>query len=151
MRAKFNRTAIAVAVALGPLALGAACARAAMLPPVQKIGALEFMSGGIGQDESRAIEKASRNWPLTLEFAAKDQHRADFAADVNVVIRDAKGHALLQTVSAGPFVLARLSPGHYDVDATLGGKTLHETVVIRKGQPEKALFLWPTEVVDQHS
>jgi hypothetical protein len=151
MRAKFNRTAIAIAVALGPLALGAAFATPATLPPVQKSGTVEFMSGGIGQDESRAIEMASREWPLTLEFAAKDQHRSDFAAEVNVVIRDAKGHTLLQTASTGPFVLARLTPGRYDVEATLGGRTLHETVVIGKGQPAKALFLWPTEVVGQHS
>ena len=151
MRAKFNRPAIAIAVAIGPLCLGAAYATAATLPPVQKSGTVEFMSGGIGQDESRAIENASRNWPLTLEFAAKDQHRADFAADVNVVIRDAKGHALLRTVSTGPFVLARLSPGHYDVDATLGGKTMHETVVNNKGQPAKTLFLWPTEAVGKRS
>ena len=143
MRAKFNRTAIAIAVALGPLALGAAYCSAATLPPVQKNGTLEFISGGIGQDESRAIEKASRTWPLTLEFAAKDQHRADFAADVNVVIRDAKGHALLQTVSTGPFVLARLSPGRYDVDATLGGKTLHEKVQVKAGQNFRAELMWP--------
>lgn len=69
----------------------------------------------------------------------------------NVVIRDAEGHTLLQTVSTSPFVLARLSPGRYGVDAMFGGKTLHETVVIMKGQPAKALFLWPTEVVGQHA
>ena len=39
--------------------------------------------GGIGQDESTAIEKACRQWPLTLEFAIRDKHHADFVADVN--------------------------------------------------------------------
>ncbi|MDN8617459.1 hypothetical protein [Variovorax ginsengisoli] len=109
------------------------------------------MSRGIGREESRAIEKASPKWPLTLESATKDRHGADFAADVNVVIRDARGHALLQTVSTGPFVLARLSPGHYDVDATFDRKTLNKTVVDSEGLPAKALFLWSQQVGGQHS
>ena len=55
---------------------------AAGLPPIHKVGAIEYLSGGIGQDESSAFERVSRQWPLTLEFAVKDKARADFAADV---------------------------------------------------------------------
>ena len=32
------------------------------LPPVQKSGAVEYLSGGIGLDESTAIKSASRQW-----------------------------------------------------------------------------------------
>ncbi|HEY2255909.1 MAG TPA: carboxypeptidase regulatory-like domain-containing protein [Variovorax sp.] len=149
MRTKFNRTLIATA--LGALTMGGTIAQAAALPAVQQSGAVQYLSGGIGQDESMAIEQASHHWPLTLEFAARDQHRADFLADVNVVVRDAGGHTLLRTVSTGPFVLAKLAPGQYDVDATLAGKTLREKVVVKHDQPARALFLWPTEAADQQS
>jgi hypothetical protein len=144
MSTKFKAAAL-MTMALGALAMGGTLAQAAALPAVQKSGAVEYLSGGIGLGESTAIQEASRHWPLTLEFAARDQHRADYLADVNVVVHDAKGHTILRTVSSGPFVLARLAPGAYDVDATIAGKTLREKVVVKPDQPAKALFLWPTE------
>ena len=134
----------AIATTLGTLMMGGAFAQAATaLPPVHKDGHVEYLSGGIGKDEATAIESASKQWPLTLEFAVKDNKRADFAANVNVVVRDAKGHTVLQATSDGPFLLAKLGIGHYAVDATLAGKTLHEKVLIKHGQPAKAVFEWP--------
>lgn len=47
---------------LAPLAMGAIAAQAApLLPPVQKSGTVEYLSGGIGKDEARA--KAWLLWP----------------------------------------------------------------------------------------
>lgn len=115
----------------------------AALPPIHRSGQIEYLSGGIGKDESAAIESASRRWPLTLEFAVKDKQRADFAADVSVVVRDENGHSALEALAGGPFLLARLAPGRYAVDATLAGKTLHERVVVQTGHPAKSVFLWP--------
>jgi hypothetical protein len=133
------------ATALGSLLLGGVLVQAATtLPPVQTIGHVQYLSGGIGKDESQAIEHASKNWPLTLEFAVKDKQRNDFTADVKVIVHDAKGHAALEATSAGPYLLAKLAPGHYTVDATLAGKTLHEKVVVKHGHPAKAVFMWPT-------
>jgi hypothetical protein len=134
----------AIATTLGTLMMGGAFAQAATaLPPIHKDGYVEYLSGGIGKDEATVIESASKRWPLTLEFVVKDKPRADFTADVNVVVRDAKGHTVLQATSDGPFLLAKLALGHYAVDATLAGKTLHEKVLIKHGQPAKAVFEWP--------
>jgi hypothetical protein len=150
MRALIHKTA--VAAALGALMLGGAVAQAAAaLPPVHKSGQVEYMSGGIGTDEAAAVEHAGKQWPLTLEFAVKDRQRADFVADVKVVVRDAKGHAALQATAGGPFLLAGLAPGHYAVAATFGGKTLHEKVDIKHGHPAKALFIWPAGTGETHS
>ena len=150
MRTLIHKTTLAAA--LGALTMASAFAQAAAaLPPVHKSGQIEYLSGGIGRDEATAIESASRQWPLTLEFAVKDRQRADFAADVKVIVRDAKGHAALQTTADGPFLLAKLAPGHYAVDATLAGKTLHENVLVKHGQPAKAVFVWPTGAGESRS
>ena len=50
------------------------------------------MSRGIGREESRAIEKASPKWPLTLESATKDRHGADFAAGSYTFYCSVPGH-----------------------------------------------------------
>lgn len=142
----------AMAAALGTLMLGGTLAQAAAaLPPIHKSGPVEYLSGGIGQDESAAIEKASKRWPLTLEFAVKDKRHADFVADVQTTVRNAKGHPVLQVNTDGPFLLAKLAPGRYTVDASFAGKTLHEDVVVKKEQPAKAVFLWPAGTGDKRS
>lgn len=135
---------VALAATLGALLMSGAFAQPPeALPPVQRNGAVEYLSGGIGLDESTAMKKASRSWPLTLEFAIKDGSRADFAANVQVLVRDDKGRTALNTTSDGPFLLAKLAPGRYTVEATLAGKTLHESIAVRQGQPAKAVFVWP--------
>ena len=143
---------VAVAGTLGAMWLGGALAQSApTLPPVHKMGSAEYLSGGIGLDESRTIEQASKHWPLTLEFAAKDRKHDDFLSDVKVQIRDSRGHEALATTTDGPFLLAKLPPGPYVVDATLGDKTLHENVTVRQHQPAKAVFVWPAEARDSAS
>jgi len=134
----------ALAGAAATFLLMGSLAQASSLPPVHHNGAVEYLSGGIGQDESTAIEHASKKWPLTLEFAVKDKKHAEFTADVKVVVRDAKQHQTLQTESNGPFLLAKLKPGKYEVDATLDGKTLHEKVDVRHDHPAKLMFVWPS-------
>ena len=135
-----------LAAGFGTLLLGSAAVHATNLPAVHKSGQAEYLSGGIGKDESTAIQAASRNWPLTLEFAEKDGRHADFVADVNVVVRGAAGHPALQAEATGPFMLAKLPPGRYTIEATLAGKTLHEHVIVKRGEPARATFIWPAGV-----
>ncbi len=147
MRALFNKCA--VLAALGVLTMGAALAQdASPLPPVQKSGGVEYLNGGIGLDQSTAMRQMSKRWPLTLEFAVKDQHGADFAANVQATIRDTNGQSVIQVDSAGPLLMAKLPPGQYTVDATFAGKTLHRRVAVKPGQPATEAFLWP-EGTDQ--
>ena len=128
----------------GALATGSALALAAApLPPVHDEGSVAWLSGGIGQGETQAIEHSEKNWPLTLEFAQRDHKHGDFVANVAVVVRDAHGRTLLHATSDGPLLLARLAPGRYAVDATLDGKTLHEKVAVHSGADTKAVFVWP--------
>ncbi|MEO7885275.1 MAG: carboxypeptidase regulatory-like domain-containing protein [Polaromonas sp.] len=136
----------ALATLLGALTAGSAFAQASSpLPPVRSSGSVQYLSGGIGVDESAAIRSASAQWPLTLEFAIKGRQRADFAADVTVRVRDTRGQDVLQATSEGPFLLARLAPGSYTVEATLGGQTLQRKVEVKSGQSAKEVFLWAAD------
>jgi type IV secretory pathway TrbL component len=135
----------APAALLGALLASGALAQASIpLPPVHTSGSVEYLSGGIGADESAAIRNASGQWPLTLEFAIKDRQRADFAADVKVRVLDARGNEVLQATSEGPFLLARLAPGSYAVEATLAGQAQRRKVDVKAGKPSREVFLWGT-------
>jgi len=144
-----------IAFAVQPLAIGtllalgvlAGAAHATTYNPPIRLAAsgVEYMSGGIGADEEKLMETVAPRWPATFEFAVKDHQKADFAANVRVSVRDlASGATVLDGVQAsGPFMLARLEPGRYEVDATLGGRTLQRTVTLNGTGPVHELFLWP--------
>ncbi|VTU14759.1 hypothetical protein H6CHR_00005 [Variovorax sp. PBL-H6] len=128
----------------GASLLGALSAHAAYNPPIHMANGIEYMSGGVSSDEAALMETVAPRWPATFEFAVKDGSRSDFAADVAVTVRDAGGRTVLSQVTAqGPFMVARLEPGRYEVEATLGGRTLKQTVEIHPGSPTRTLFLWP--------
>jgi len=120
-----------------------ATAHADDLPAVQRQGAIEYLSGGIGLEESTAIEAEGPKWPLTLLFATRRYQRSVYTADAKVTVRDGQGKLLLQTQADGPFLLVRLVPGTYVVEATLDGRPLHQRVVLKPGAPARVVFAWP--------
>jgi hypothetical protein len=147
MTVPFRKTqAIALAAAIGLAGIGAAEAQTDMtgLPPVQQSGSVDYLTGGIGVDESTSLDAESRHWPLTLVFGtAGGRMKADYLADVQVLVHDQRGRTALDVKADGPYLLARLSPGTYDVEAEFGGKTLHRRVVIQAGHSVRAVLLWP--------
>jgi len=113
------------------------------LPRIHKSGTVEYLSGGIGLDESTAIKKASAQWPLSLVFSVQAAGRAQFASDVKLEVRDAKGTVVLKTTASGPYLLARLAPGSYSLHASLAGKTLERKVEVKAGSSARVELVWP--------
>ena len=115
----------------------------AALPPVQSQGQTEYLTGGIGADESEAILQEARTWLLVLELTQNGPTRAAYISDVRVTIKDGSGTMILDTVTEGPFLLVRLVPGKYSIDASYESKTLHRDVSIGKESSNKIILLWP--------
>lgn len=134
----------ASAAMLGVLFMGAGIASAA-LPPVHHDGSVEYVSGGIGKDESTAMKSVEKQWPLSMEFAENQGGHADYVAGVDVVVRDASGRTALQATTDGPFMMAQLPPGRYTIEASLNGNTKRESVTIKGGAPAHATFVWPAD------
>ena len=135
---------VGAALATSPAFAAAAQADAApKLPPEMVQGKVHYVSGGVGHDEAQIFERAERHYPLSLEFAKRAKPRNEFTADVKVVIHDAKGRIVLDAVSTGPFLLAKLPAGRYDVKATQDGKTIEHRATVAGGKPAHVDFLWP--------
>src|SRR5712691_9215333 len=123
-------------------ALPVYAATAGALPPAQTQGAVTYVSGGIGQEEAQAFEAAAAQYPLALEFAIKHPPRAEYTANVHVVVTDTQGTRVLDTHSDGPFLLAKLPAGRYTVTAERHQQTLTRTVHIANHKPTHVMFLW---------
>jgi len=114
-------------------------------PPMQGV---EYMCGGAGRDEAEFMEMVSPRWAATIEFGVSDgkgAQQAGFPAKASIQIRQKyTGQAIMDVQTQAPYMLARLAPGAYDVNVTLGGLTLTQSLVVIAGAPARASFLWPS-------
>lgn len=140
-RNSVRRSAV-VAIGMAGLLWGAV-AMAAPLPAVQSQNGVAYMTGGIGAGSAKALQAEAHHWPVTMEFAVKDKPVDSYLANVKVQVLDAQHHVVLDTVSDGPFLLARLAPGQYDLKASFDGKTLEQPLHLRAGQQAHQTFVWP--------
>jgi hypothetical protein len=109
------------------------------MPQVQQQGGVEFVSGGVGQDESKALQAAQSQWPLSLRFTGRN---AEFLADVRVQIVDSHGANVLDTTSRGPYMLVRVRPGRYTVHASHNGVDKTSAVTVGSNGSARASFVW---------
>ncbi len=116
--------------------------RTDLLPREQTQGSIRFLTGGVGLREVIAIRHAMNQFPLTLEFRAKADRKYAYLAGIAVTIRVSTGQVVLKTLSAGPFLLARLRPGTYEVMAERYGRRQTRKVEVRANGGERLVFEW---------
>jgi len=75
--------------------------------------------GGITKDDEAAMQHRAHQWPMRLVFSERRDN--EFVADVDLVVRDAKGHQVLALDDTGPMTYVNLPPGHYTVEASFDG------------------------------
>jgi hypothetical protein len=110
------------------------------LPPLQTYGGVSYVSGGVGLDESTAVKAAAKDFTLSLLFV--QTKRGEYLADVKVSIRDKEGALVLEAVSDGPMLLARLPAGLYKISAEHEGTALVKTVRVDSKRVTQAAFVW---------
>ena len=99
------------------------------LPAAQSQGAVSWVSGGIGEGAAADFKAAQSQYALSIEMSRRALPKNEYVSDADVKIVDAKGAAVLQTKADGPFMLVKLPPGSYRVEATLDGKTAKSGVL----------------------
>ncbi len=145
MKKRLERCTMAAVMALGSLSLVSALASAQAqpaLPPLQMHDGIEYMSGGIGQAQSEAMQQASSKFPLVMTFSQKAGNVAEFVANVTVVIKNPEGKAVLRTTAGGPYLFVKLPSGDYAVSATYNGKEMNRQAIVKDGATARLFFEW---------
>ncbi|WP_434628060.1 carboxypeptidase regulatory-like domain-containing protein [Pseudomonas sp. Z6-14] len=106
--------------------------------PMQQNG-ISYLSGGIGEDEARAIEQA-QGYNLNMTFAIGPEGK--YVPDVEVTVQSSTGQTLLTLSDAGPLVYVQLPPGSYSVIATRNGEERRDTAKVGSGAARKLVFHW---------
>lgn len=114
----------------------------ASLPTEQVQGGVSYVTGGIGEDQAASFKRAAAAYPLEMMFVQKARPRDEFLADVKVSVRDRSGKSLLDTTAEGPFLLAKLPPGKYTIEAEYRGERKQQNVEVHSGTHRRAVFVW---------
>jgi hypothetical protein len=109
---------------------GALPAQVAGLPPEQRVGDAAFIAGGAEDPAAAAFRGAMARYPLAIEVVQSNAGRPAPTTGATVELRRRSGEVMFNTRADGPFVLARVPPGDYTVDATLNGRTLTRDVTV---------------------
>lgn len=108
---------IAAAYVLGASAACAAPVTAAprtgTTPSPQTSDSVTWLTGGVTLEERDAIREQAGDYNLWIWLARTGS--GYFLADVRVSVEDAAGHPVLDTVTDGPWLLARVPPGRYTI------------------------------------
>jgi hypothetical protein len=118
-----------------------------LLPPIKPTtkGDVSYVSGGVclgGVDQMKSMAK---NFQLEVVLVEKNEAytKENYIADVKVKINDLKDNTILDVVTEGPFLLANLPIGHYQIIAEYNGVVKTRKVNIRQNKHERVVFLWP--------
>lgn len=114
---------------------------AEVLPEEVKQGSVRYVTGGIGEDAVAAFKQAAAKYPLELLFAQNAEPNDVYVAGVKVTIRQS-GKVVFDAESGGPFLLAHLPPGKYQIEAVSAGVTRQQTVDVRSGKHQRVVFVW---------
>lgn len=102
-------------------------------------GQVTFASGGVGDDSLQRMEALSKDFNLKVIFALK---AGNYVSDVAVVISDVRGAKVLETVSEGPWFLAKLPPGKYQFTATYENESFTRATTIPATGQRELILRW---------
>jgi hypothetical protein len=103
---------------------------------------VSYVSGGVGDEERERIQAFARDFSLELLLVSKS---GAYLANVDVVIKDARGKQLLAAKTEGPLFYAKLPKGHYKLEATKSGETVRKTTDLSGNGQRKLILRFSTE------
>lgn len=109
---------------------------------VQNAGDVTYVSGGVGLESLDQLSSMSRDFNLKLVFALRS---GAYLSGVQVAIVDAKGKTIVDAISDGPWFMAKLPAGRYQVIATAAGTAEKRQVTVGPSQLKTVDFRWASE------
>lgn len=104
---------------------------------------VRYMSGGVGLEERRAMEKqAATGYDLKLEFAITP---GNYVSYVDVKINDQAGRSVIDTQANGPWFYADLPRGTYTVVANYQGREKSQRVTVNEDLQHVIIHFTPEE------
>ena len=87
-----------------------------------------------------------RGWaavvPVSFQFATREEGHELRLTNVHVVVRCPVSGKLFEGVSEGPFLVANLPDGNFEVVASHEGRARHVALSVAHGEPRNVAIYW---------
>ena len=143
LRHPYRSYMLAFAIALA-LSAGNAWAQAG-LPQAYQQGDVIFISGGIGDNETEALEAVKNDYNLRITSADSTGH---FRGNTRIIVSDASETVVLDTTSQGPLLYTNLPKGRYTVYGYSEGQSKTQKVTVVTGKASRVRFSWKATAAD---
>ncbi len=108
------------------------------------VGDVTYLSGGVGKAESVAMRGNAKNYALEVVFVEKSGALEEYLSEVKLQIQDSSKNTVLDIDTEGPYFLANLPQGKYQVSAEYNGVVKTQLVTVSKKKHAKLVFWWRT-------
>ena len=95
---------------------------------------ITYVSGGISDEEVEQLKSNENTFNLRLQITGL---HAEYVSDVNVVLKDAGGKALVSVSDAGPYLYFQVPAGSYSADVSAHGTTKTLALKVEEGKAVK--------------
>jgi hypothetical protein len=104
-----------------------------------RAGSVEYISGGVGEQERAAMRSLGNDYNLKVVMAAPT---GNYLNSVDMTIADTAGTPIVNVATNGPLFYAKLPEGQYNVIAKVEGRTFQAPVRVGSGAgPELTLSI----------
>jgi hypothetical protein len=136
-----THTLIAALAVAGVVTAASASAQMIQSPSVtietHRAGAIEYITGGVGEQERAAMRSIGNDYNLKVVTAAPSGNLLNV---VDLTVADTSGTPILNAQTEGPLFYAKLPEGQYNVIAKVDGRTFQAPVRVGSGAaPELTL------------
>ncbi len=116
-------------------------------PQAIKVGDITYVSGGVCLDDAQYMKNVAKDYPLEVVLVEKtiENEKESYIADVHVKIINAEEKVLLDIRTEGPFLLANLPDGDYQISANYDNNTQIKEVKVNHKKHARVVFLWAKE------
>lgn len=112
----------------------------------QTQGEVTFVSGGVGGDEQKEMQAIRAGYNVHMLFSIKGTGK--YLSDVKVRITNSNGSTVMESLSDGPMLFAKLKPGRYTVAVDRDGQVIRKTATVTGNRKVSLSFTWPEEEED---
>ena len=114
----------------------------AQIPDTQSSLGISYISGGVGEEESKSMLVEAKQWPLMLELSQLESGRGIWIFGAAIKILNTKQKLIFDAQAEGPYILINLNAGDYLIEAAYKGVVQKRAIHIKSDEPQKISIFW---------
>ena len=119
-----------------------ACATAAVIAGMASGAMLDPASEAVASATPTEVPRVVERSPVSFRFLTREEGHEILLSDVHVRIEHPVGGTLYEGVSSGPFLVAYVPVGRYQIAASYEGRMRHMTLTVTQSEPRSVALYW---------